>query len=160
MRKGQTADQIRIYAAMRDGRSPHRAAALVVPCPSLPKSTQAPTEYEAIERGRERLDAIEEAKLRRAQALAERQELENQKLRLELIPTVYVRQWTANLLTAARDGLTEGVGELENVLAAQSDPVTCAAIVRAWIERMIATLYRADCIWTAPNKGEEGRAKA
>ena len=67
MRRGQTADQIRIYAATREGRPPQNGFSYPEAPPKPSKSAEAQGAYELIVRGRERIDAIEDAKLRRAQ---------------------------------------------------------------------------------------------
>jgi hypothetical protein len=146
MRKGQTADQIRIYAAMRDGRSPQRTFRPGALRCEAAKSAQSQTEYEVILRSRNRLDAIGDAQLRRARALADKQELENQQRRSELVPTVYLREWSRRFLAYSRDALFK-VSELPEVLAAECDPVKCNQILRAWVERTFVHFYQLDELW-------------
>ena len=132
MRKGQTADEIRIYASVR-GRSAQKEFS----CPAAPpKSAESQGAYELIVRGRERLEAIDSAKLRRALALAERGELDNMLRRGELVPVSYIRTWGTRFLVDARDTLMTGPSELQDTLAAEADPLKCAAIMPcAWVER-------------------------
>jgi hypothetical protein len=104
-------------------------------------------EYEAIIQARQRLDALDEMKLRRARALAERQELENMLRRGELMPVSYARLWGVRFLIAARDELLRGPGELGDAVAAESDPRKCTAMLRAWAERTLAKFEQLDTIW-------------
>jgi hypothetical protein len=146
MRKGQTVDQIRIYAAAL-GRSPKNGFPHVVAPPGSPESPEAAGAYELIVRGRQRLEAIDDAKLRRARALAERSELENALRRGELMPVSYIRTWGSRFLTDARDTLLTGPSELADVLAAETDPLKTAAILRNWLERVMAKLHQLDQLW-------------
>jgi hypothetical protein len=154
MRKGQSADQIRLYAAVREGRSPQRASGPLPPHTKPAKSIEAPTESEVIRRGRNLMAAIEDVKLRRVRALAVKEELEIQRLRSELIPTVYVRKWAECFLAYSRDTLMTGPSELQAALALEPDPAKCAAILRAWVERAMAKFHQ-----TRPLVGR-GRGRA
>ena len=98
-------------------------------------------------KGRERLDNIDEAKLRRARALAERGELDNMLKRGELIPVAHVRQWGSRFLTDARDTLMAGPSELQDTLAAEDDPLKVQAILRAWLERVMAKFHQCERLW-------------
>lgn len=102
MRRGQTADQIRLYAALREGRTTQRSApSKTLRVIKVPPAKRVPTqmdESEAILRGRAMLEAIEDAKLRRAKALAIRQEFANTQRRVELIPVRYLSRWGKRLL--------------------------------------------------------------
>ena len=146
MRKGQTADQIRSYAALRQGLSPqarsgHRSNS------RIPTSTKAQSEYERILRGRERMDALNEWKLRRAKALAEHQEIENMLRRGELIPVTYVRQWASRFLIDGRDELLKGPSELADALAVEDDPLKVQATIRAWLERAMTKWHQLERLW-------------
>jgi hypothetical protein len=105
-------------------------------------------------RGRERLEAIDDVKLRRARALAVKEELEVQRLRSELVPAVYVREWATRFAVLSRDILLKGSSELHEVLAAESDPVKCNQILRAWVERTLVQFCQADELWEKESKGE------
>lgn len=144
MKAGKSPDQIRMEAARRAGRAPTDT--------TPGKAASSPAEYDLLVQGRERLDALDKAKLRRAQALAERSELDNMLRRGELIPVAYVRQWASRFLTDARDDLLKGPSELADRLAAEDDPLKTAAILRAWLERVMGKFHQLDRLWGA---GEE-----
>ena len=122
MRRGRGPDEIRLYASMREGRSAQKAYAAVTSLRNVPKSTTAGDEYECVLRGRERLEAIDDAKLRRAKALAEHQEQENARKRGQLVPISYIHKWGTRFLVDARDELLRGPSDLQDALAAESDP--------------------------------------
>jgi hypothetical protein len=146
MREGATAADIRRYAALRDGRSP--AKNLGRPPGELHKKTAVDQgEYEVLVRGQSKLEAIDDAKLRRARALAERGELDNMLRRGELLPVAYVRQWASRYLTDGRDTLLAGPSELQDILASESDPLKVAAILRAWLERVMAKFHQLERLW-------------
>jgi hypothetical protein len=116
-------------------------------------------EYEKVAAEYAMFDALERAKVRRAQALADRQELDNALKRGELIPVVYVRKWGMRFLVEARDEMMKAPGELQDVLAAESDPVKCAAILHSWVARVITNLHQTDRLWgRGAIEGEEGSA--
>jgi len=144
LRAGQTPEQIRQEAARKEGRAPTGGR------PSIGRPSQA--EYDLVLARGERLNNLDEAKLRRARALAERSELENMLKRDELIPVAYVRQWASRFLTDGRDMLLTGPSELADTLAAESDPLRCAAILRAWLERVMGKFHQLEKLWGA---GEE-----
>jgi hypothetical protein len=96
---------------------------------------------------RARFEALEDAKLRRARALAERQELENMLRRGELMPVAYARQWGVRFLIDGRDELLKGPSELADSLAAESDPLKVAAMLRAWLDRAIAKFEQLEQLW-------------
>lgn len=147
MRRGQTADEIRAYAAMRDGRSPKRASTRGAVSPRTHESSTTNAEYEIVLRGRAKLEAIDDAKLRRAQALAERSELDNMLRRGELVPVSYIRTWGSRFLTDARDTLMTGPSELQDMLAAEGDPLKVSEILRGWLERTMTKLHQLDRLW-------------
>jgi hypothetical protein len=161
MRKGQTADQIRIYAAIRSGGAPTRQKAAPSTgrvsarlAPTQPvKNRDAAEQEEAIMQGRERLEALDDARLRRQRALAERQEIENMLRRGELLPVAHVRGWVARLLIEAREELLRLPNELADGLAAETDAVKIAAILRSVQERAITNLYERDKLWLPPLEG-------
>jgi len=137
MKAGQTPDQIRQDAARRQGRGPSHG----------PGRPPLPSEYDLIIKGREHTNALDDAKLRRARALAERQELENMLRRGELLPVAYARQWATRFLTDGRDTLLAGPSELADTLAAETDPLKVAAILRAWLERAMAKFHQLERLW-------------
>jgi hypothetical protein len=159
MRQGMSADQIRAWAATREGASPPKYRKEKPSSGSMKQSTPAgsqsepppapESDYEMILRGRQRLEDIDEAKLRRARALADGQELENAQRRGELIPVAHVRLWATRFLVSARDELLKGPGELQDALAAETDPVRCAGIVRAWTERVLGKFHNLERLWGA-----------
>jgi hypothetical protein len=97
--------------------------------------------------GRQRISDLEEAKLRRAKALAEHQELENMLRRGELMPVSYARKWGLRFLIDGRDELLKGASELADALAAESDPLKVAAILRAWLERTMDKFEQLRMLW-------------
>jgi hypothetical protein len=137
LKAGQTPDQIRQECAQRQGRRG--------PLPNKPPMDKS--EYDLVVKGRERLNAMDEMKFRRAKALAERGELENALRRGELIPVAYVRQWGSRFLTDARDTLLTGPSELQDILAAEADPLKTAAIMRAWLERVMGKFHQLERLW-------------
>jgi hypothetical protein len=150
LRAGATANDVRRYAAQRNGMPPASGGGR--PPGEQHKQTVARhSGYEVLERGRAKLEALEDAKLRRALALAERQEIENTLRRAELVPTVYVRRWASRLVTAARDELLRLPSELAAEIAAESDPARVATILRAAAERTIGKLYTCDALWGKGN---------
>jgi hypothetical protein len=145
LKAGKTPDHIRMVAAQKQGRAPNRKG---------PGRPPLPSEYDLVIQGRERMDALEEAKLRRAKALAERQELENMLRRGELLPVSYVRRWATRFLIDGRDEMLRMGSELGDTLAAESDPVKCRAIIRAGMERALAKFEQLNTIWRG-NRGDE-----
>jgi hypothetical protein len=111
-------------------------------------------EYEVVLQGRARVEALEDAKLRRAKALAEHQELENMLRRGELMPVSYVRKWASRFLIDGRDEMLRMGSELGDMLVAESDPVKCRAIIRTGMERALAKFEQLNTIWQG-NLGDE-----
>jgi len=142
MKAGQTPEQIRRDAARRQGRPPSSSHGRT-------KTREGPSEYELVIQGRERLNALDEMKFRRAKALAERQEIENALRRGELMPVAYVRRWGAQFLTDGRDTLLAGPSELADTLAAETDPLKVAEILRAWLERAMGKFHQIERLWGA-----------
>jgi hypothetical protein len=138
MKAGKTADQIRKEAAQRKGIAPNRHG---------PGRPAKPSEYDLVIEARSRYDALEEAKLRRAKALAERQEIENLLRKGELLPVSYVRQWASRLLVETKDELLRTPSELADTLAAETDAVKITALLRTAQERAIAKLEQLDRLW-------------
>ena len=144
LKNGQTPDQIRRAAAQKQGRAPTNRKGMGTP--------PTESEYDLVVAGRYRLDALDDAKLRRAKALAERGELENMMKRGELLPVAYVRQWATRYLTDGRDMLLTGPSELQDVLAAESDPLKVAAILRLWLERVMGKFEQLRTLWGASDE--------
>lgn len=148
LKAGQTPEAIREAATHKAGRAPLNRK-LGERGPGRPP---LPSEYSLVVKGRERLNQLDDAKLRRAKAMAERGELENMLRRGELIPVAYVRQWATRYLTDGRDTLLAGPSELQDVLAAETDPQRVNLILRAWLERAMAQFHQLEKLWGA---GEE-----
>ena len=106
-------------------------------------------EYEEVLAGNAIFEKLDSAKLRRALALAERGELDNMLRRGELVPVAYIRTWGSRFLTDARDTLMTGPSELQDTLAAESDPLKVSAILRAWLERVMNKFHQLDRLWGA-----------
>jgi len=155
MRQGYTPDQIRQMARMREGLAPKGAS---ISSPKPPEE-QAPapgtSEYDLVVRGQERMEAIDQAKLRRAEALAERQELENALKRGELIPVAYARKWGSRFIIDGRDELLKMPSELQDIMATESDPARCAAIMQSYLERVLAKWQRLEELWSGGVAVEE-----
>ena len=147
MRKGATASEIRLYAAMRERRTPERTLGAVAKRREAPKSRESRIKFGATLMMGDRLEAIEDFKLRRAQALAEKLEMENQQLRSQLVPRVYLREWGAQFLAEARNELSKGPSELCEQMAMETDPMKCANIIGLWTERVIAKFHSLDHLW-------------
>lgn len=142
MKAGMTAEQIRQEAAQKKGlpRVGHSHG------PGRPPSAN---EYDLVVQGRERMDKLDEMKFRRAKALAERSEIDNMLKRGELMPVSYVRTWATRYLVDGRDTLLAGPSELQDVLAAEDDPLKVNAILRAWLERAMAKFHQLEKLWGA-----------
>jgi len=151
MRKGATAADIRRYAALRESRLP---ATSYTPVGALrePKdrSVVDQEEYRATLRARQKIERLDDAKLRRARALAEKYELEVQELRASLVPRSYLCIWSKRLLACSREALSKVV-DLSEVLAAENDPMRCNQILRSAAERILTELCERDDLWCAPS---------
>src|SRR5215472_13870185 len=97
MSAGKSADEIRAEHARRHGggRKP-------------PGRPPLPNEYEEVIRTREFYNELEEMKLRRAKALAIKQEMDNLVKSGDLLPISYVRKYGIQFLTEGRDELAKG----------------------------------------------------
>jgi hypothetical protein len=82
--------------------------------------------------------------------LADLRHVELMQKRGELMPVSYARLWGVRFLVAAKDELLRGPGELQDVLAAESDPLKCAAIVRSWTERCLNRFCELEKLWGPP----------
>jgi hypothetical protein len=166
--RGLSPDNIRSQARLvvaqerREAAAVHAAGStppLTAGNPSDPSPERPPTSdatllrpavahaYEDLLAGDSVFEQLEEAKLRRAKALAERQELENMLRRGELMPVSYVRAWASRFLIDGRDELLKGPSELADSLAAETDPLKVASILRAWLERAIGKFEQLEQLW-------------
>jgi hypothetical protein len=141
MRRGVSPEKIRAEAAIRRGDL--KPASKKKAAPEQPEEG----EYELLLQRRDRVDALEEMKFRRAKALAERQEIENMLRRGELLPTAYARKWGMRFLIDGRDELLKGPSELADSLAAETDPLNVAEILRAWLERAMDKFEQLRMLW-------------
>ena len=133
LQRGKTVDDIRSYAAIRHGApAPGRDLAGKA---ALPPSK---SEYDLLCEAREKANELESAKLRRAKALAEKQEIENQVRRGELLPIGYVARWASRFLCDGRDELMRLPSELADSLAGEVEPLKVRAILEAAMLRVIA----------------------
>jgi hypothetical protein len=153
MRKGATAAEIRLYAAMRERRSPGHTPATVASLLGSQKSREAATEFDATLKVSNTLEAIADARLRRAQALAEKQEIENQLVRSQLIPRVYLQEWITRLLGHCREVLVKGPLELRDVLAVEVDAAACAATLHTWVVETLSKFAQTDELWAVVRHG-------
>jgi hypothetical protein len=67
----------------------------------------------------------------------------------ELMPVSYVRTWASRYLTDGRYTLLAGPSELQDTLAAETDPLKVNAILRAWLERVMGKFHRCERLWGA-----------
>jgi hypothetical protein len=175
MKNGQTPDQIRAAAAHRQatlasgGKVRGPVGKKMENSQGKPTKSATPTktytpgrgrpplpsEYDMVVASRSRYEALEDAKLRRAKALAERQEIENMLRRGELMPVSYARKWGIRFLIDGRDELLKGPSELADGLAAESDPLKVAAILRGWVERAIAKFEQLEMLWKGDLENEQ-----
>lgn len=142
MKAGMTPEQIRQESARKKGLPPKGNS-------HGPGRPPMPSEYDLVVQGRERMDKLDEMKFRRAKALAERSEIDNMLKRGELMPVSYVRTWATRYLVDGRDTLLAGPSELQDVLAAEDDPLKVNAILRAWLERAMAKFHQLEKLWGA-----------
>jgi hypothetical protein len=93
---------------------------------------------------------------RKEHLLAELRDLQLMRERGELIPVSYVKQWAATFLTEGRDILMQGPGELQDQLAAESDPLKVSAILRRWVEKILERFHKTGKLWGegAESKGD------
>ena len=151
MKAGMTVEQIRQAAAQRKGLPPGPKPKNKPPAKQGnshgPGRPPLPNEYDLVVKGRERMDALDVMKFRRAKALAERSELDNMLKRGELIPVAYIRTWGSRFLTDGRDALLAGPSELQDTLAAETDPLKVNAVLRLWLERVMAKFHQLESLW-------------
>ena len=80
-------------------------------------------------------------------ALCELRQLELMEKRRELIPVSYVRVWASRFLVEGRDILLNGLGELQDRLASESDPVKIGEILRFWVDQAMARFLQTESLW-------------
>ena len=80
-------------------------------------------------------------------ALCELRQLELMEKRRELIPVSYVRTWASRFLVEGRDILLNGLGELQDRLASESDPVKIGEILRFWTDQAMARFLQTETLW-------------
>jgi hypothetical protein len=89
-------------------------------------------------------------------ALAELRQLELSERRRELLPVNYLRTWASRFLVEGRDILINGPGEMQDVLAAESDPVKLEQILRAWVDRVMERFFSLETLWGGGERLDEG----
>jgi hypothetical protein len=133
MTRGKTPDDIRAYARLKHGdRTPITPPPVT---PTVPATDQK--EFDLIMETRSRVFELEVAKLRRAKALAEKQEIENFVRKGELCPLSHVRQFVGQILIEGRDQI-ERLPELAGELASIDDPVKVRQILIDVAARIVA----------------------
>ena len=81
-------------------------------------------------------------------ALCELRQLELMERRRELIPVSYVRQWGSRFLIEGRDILLNGLGELQDRLAVESDPGgRVEQILRFWRDCAMERFFSLETLW-------------
>lgn len=80
-------------------------------------------------------------------ALCELRQLELAQRRGELIPVSYVRVWASRFLTEGRDILLNGLGEMQDRLAAETDALKVAAILRFWVDHVMTRFFSLETLW-------------
>lgn len=133
---------------MTDGAAPSK--------PALPKVTVDPEfdqhsgeyTYEDAVADHQQAEKIDQARLRRAIALADKQELENAQKIAELVPIAQIRVWGTRFLVQARDLMLKGPSEMQDQLANETVPGKCNQIVRDWVDRVLGELRNLESLWT------------
>jgi hypothetical protein len=90
------------------------------------------------------------AQAAKERALAELRQLEVLEKRGEVIPLAYVKHWASNFLIQGRQILEWGPAEMQDELAAESDPAKCREIVGRWVERVMERFYQTESLWNPP----------
>jgi hypothetical protein len=80
-------------------------------------------------------------------ALASLRELELMERRRELVPVSYVRTWGTRFLVEGRDILLNGLGELQDRVAAENDPLKVAEILRFWLDHAMQRFFQLETLW-------------
>jgi hypothetical protein len=99
--------------------------------------------------------SFSQAQCSKENALAELRQLELMEKRRELIPVSYVRVWASRFLTEGRDILLNGLGEMQDKLASESDPAKVAEILRFWLERALLRFLETETLWGGGERLDE-----
>ncbi len=91
--------------------------------------------------------SFSQAQCSKENALAELRQLELMERRRELIPVSYVKTWASRFLVEGRDILLNGLGELQDRLASESDPVKIGEILRFWVDQAMARFLQTESLW-------------
>jgi hypothetical protein len=158
MSKGKTRDEIRAYAALRHGKPipPKESDELKQPDPPKPSPAeeQQKSEYDLIIEMRGMARELEEVKLRRAKALAEKDELRNRVEKGELLPKNYVKQYCLRFLYDTKFQIDVMPSEFADVLAAEPDPRKTEAILQTMMDRLRHQLEEMYKFWYAETEVE------
>ena len=158
MSKGKTRDEIRAYAAIRHGEPIPPPKEPDPPKPADPppptEEQQRKSEYDLIIEMREMARELEEAKLRRAKALAEKDELRNRVEKGELLPKNYVKQYCLRFLYDTKFQIDVMPSEFADVLAAEPDPRKTEAILQTMMDRLRHQLEEMYKFWYTEHEVE------
>lgn len=102
-------------------------------------------------------ESVHSARLRRAIAMADAQEIANAKLRGDLTPNLHIRTWGTRILTKARDMMLQIPSELQDTLAVESRPGECYKIVMEEMVRVLETLHGLESLWVLPGDDVESK---
>ena len=105
--------------------------------------------YEDAQADHEFKENLTNAQLRRVIALADKQELDNMKMRGELVPVKFMRTWGTRFLVQAKETFLKMPGELQDVMAGETNPGLCNKILREYVERVLGELVKLEGLWTA-----------
>ena len=99
--------------------------------------------------------SFSQAQCSKENALAELRQLELMEKRRELIPVSYVRVWASRFLTEGRDLLLNGLGELQDRLAAENDPAKISEMLRFWLDRVMERFLSLETLWGGGERLDE-----
>jgi hypothetical protein len=91
--------------------------------------------------------SFSQAQCSKENALAELRQLELMEKRRELVPVSYIRAWGMRFLTEGRDLLLNGLGELQDRLAAENDPAKISEMLRFWLDRVMERFLQTESLW-------------
>lgn len=151
MTKGWSADDIRRYAAQRHGEPAPAAKA----SKSSAENETKQSEYDMVIETRGLIQQMEEVKLRRAAALAEKAEIENMVRRGELLPKHYIRTWSLKHMIEHRDTILRMGSELADKVAAESDPRKVKEIIDAYGLRILGPIEKLYALWHMEDVAEK-----
>jgi hypothetical protein len=155
MTRGKTPDDIRAYAKLKFGeRTPDGAPPVAPATPTV----SDPKEFDIIMQTRSQVFELEKAKLRRARALAERQEIENLVKTGELYPISEMRRFMFQYMMDGRDQIAR-LPELAEEMVSIDDPVKARQVLADYGERIMAKFGQMitwiDSISAAANEAAE-----